>query len=112
MRTVLLGATSLVLVVSSLGIDQTANDRAEARHLGFGYPLHFASSNFTSSYTPPAYPQTYRLNPWEIPVDGNPGALLVPWALVYGALLGCWLLLRMAFGHASDRDARLPPAST
>jgi hypothetical protein len=44
------GGEALVLVVSSLGVAQTAHDRGEARNLG--YPLHFASSDFTSYYIP------------------------------------------------------------
>jgi len=93
-RTLLLGFGSFVLTVASLGIDQTANSRDAAKHLGFGYPVHFAFSDFTTYYSPPSYPQTFRLNPWEIPVEGNPLAFLVSWVLVYGALLAGWLLLR------------------
>jgi hypothetical protein len=81
-------------VVASLGIDQIAHRRDAAKHLGFGYPLHFAFSDVTAYYSPFGYPQTFRLNPWEIPVEGNPLAFLVSWVLVYGARLACWLFLR------------------
>jgi hypothetical protein len=67
----LIAAASFVLVIATLGIDQTATTTDAAQHLGFGYPLHFASSDFTSKYSPPTYPQTLRLNPWEIPVNGT-----------------------------------------
>lgn len=93
-RTLLLGLGSLVLGVASLGIDQTANSRHAAQHLGFGYPVHFAFSDFTTYYSPSSYPQTFRLNPWEIPMEGNPLAFLVSWVLVYGVLLASWLFLR------------------
>jgi len=96
-RTLFLGAVSFVLVVASLALDQTAHSRSEAQHLGFGYPVHFASADFTIYYTPPPYAQTYRLNPWEIPVGGNPLAFLVSWLLVYAALLAGWLLVRSTF---------------
>jgi len=99
-RTVLLAFASLVLVVASLGIEQTAHSRSEAQDLGFGYPLHFAFSDFTTYYTPPAYPDTYKLNPWEIPVEGNPLTFFTSCLLVYVALLGCGLLLRNAFRRA------------
>jgi hypothetical protein len=88
-RTAVLGLASFLLVVASLGIGQTANNVSEARDLGFGYPLHFTSSDFTTNYTPPAYPQKYKLNPWEIPVEGNPLTFLVSWLLVYAVVLGC-----------------------
>lgn len=111
-RTLVLGLASLTLVVASLGIDQTAHNRSEARDLGFGYPVHFASSDFTSYYTSPAYPQTYKLNPWEIPVESNPLTFLASWALVYVVLLGCWLLLRKALTRRTfSRLSRVPPAS-
>jgi hypothetical protein len=41
-RTLVLGFMALGLVAASLGIDQRAQNEAAARHLGFGYPLHFA----------------------------------------------------------------------
>jgi hypothetical protein len=85
--------------VASLGIEQTAYSRHEAQDLGFGYPFHFAFSDFTTYYTPP-YPETYKLNPWEIPVEGNPPTFLASWLLVYLALLGCWLLVRNALRKA------------
>jgi branched-subunit amino acid ABC-type transport system permease component len=109
-RTLLLGFGSFVLVVASLGIDQTAHSRDAAKHLGFGYPVHFAFSDFTTYYSPYGYPQTFRLNPWEIPVEGNPLAFLVSWVLVYGALLACWLFLRKTLmwarqpARSQDRD--------
>jgi hypothetical protein len=93
-RTLLLGLGSFVLAGASLGIDQTANSPDAAKHLGFGYPVHFAFSDFTSYYSPSSYPQTFRLNPWEIPMEGNPLAFLVSWLLVYGVLLAGWLFLR------------------
>jgi hypothetical protein len=43
---------ALGLVVASLGIDQKAQNEAIAKHLSFGYPLHFAASDFTSYYAP------------------------------------------------------------
>jgi hypothetical protein len=90
----LLAIASFGLVIASLGIDQTATTTDEARHLGFGYPLHFASSDFTSTYGPLTYPeQTFRLNPWEVPVNGNVGAFVVDWAAVSLALLGVALAL-------------------
>ncbi len=112
MRTLLLGIVSLALIVASLGIGQTAHNRSEAQDLGFGYPLHFAFSDFTTSYSPPAKPQTYNLNPWEIPMGGNPLAFLTSWVLTYGAVLGCWLLLANTFRSALRRRARAPRAST
>jgi hypothetical protein len=90
-----LGLISFGLVFASLGIDQTANSRSDARHLGFGYPVHFAFSDFTAIYSPPSYPQVFKLNPWEIPVRGSPLAFVVSWLLVYGALLASWLLTRI-----------------
>ncbi len=101
-RTLLLVLASVVLVVASLGIDQTAHNRSEARDLGFGYPVHFAVADFTnhSGPPPPGYPQTYKLNPWEVPVEGSAFALLASCLLVYAALLGCWLLARNIFGRA------------
>jgi hypothetical protein len=39
-RTLLLRFGSFVLVVASLGIDQTAHSEDAAKHLGFGYPAH------------------------------------------------------------------------
>jgi hypothetical protein len=100
-RTLLLGIGSFVLAVASLGIDQTPQSRGEAKHLGFGYPVHFAFSDFTTYYTPSSHPQTFRLNPWEIPVQGNPLAFLVSWVLVYGALLAGWLYLRKTLMRAA-----------
>jgi hypothetical protein len=91
-RTLVLGFSSFALTLASLGIGQTARGEREAQHLGFGYPLQFAFSDFTIYYTPPPGAQTYRLNPWEVPVEGNPLAFLVSWGLVYGALLVCWLV--------------------
>jgi len=108
-RTLLLGLASFGLTVASLGIDQTAQSGHEARHLGFGYPVHFAFSDFTSYSSPSSYPQTFRLNPWEIPVEGNPLAFLVSWVLIYGGLLGCWLVargtLRWTARHVRDLSA-------
>ena len=95
-RTLLLGFGSFVLTAASLGIDQRAQSRDAAKHLGFGYPLHFAFSDFTIYYSPSNSPQTFRLNPWEIPVETNPFAFLLSWVLVYGALLACWLFLGKA----------------
>jgi hypothetical protein len=112
LRTVVLGLTALGLVVASLGIGQTAQSEAAARHLGFGYPLHFAWSDFTSYYTPPSYPQTYNLNPWEIPVGGNLLTFLVSWLATYGALLACWLLLRNSVSHALGRTSAVRSALT
>ena len=111
-RTLVLGFMALGLVAASLGIDQRAQNEAAARHLGFGYPLHFAESDLASHYTPPSYPQTYKLNPWEIPVDGNPLAFLVSWLLVYGALVGCWVLLQNVIRQALRRGNRPPSAPT
>jgi hypothetical protein len=93
-RTVVLGLVSFCLAVASLGIDRTAYSRSEAQHLGFGYPVHFAFSDFASHYSPSSYPQTFRLNPWETPVAANPIGFLISWVLIYGALLACWLALR------------------
>ena len=107
LRTFVLAVAALGLVVASLGIDQTAQNEAAAGHLGFGYPLHFAWSDFTSVYTPPSYPQTYKLNPWEIPVSGNALTFLVSWLLVYGALVSCWVLLWNAAKHALGRTNRV-----
>jgi hypothetical protein len=108
MRALLLGSASLVLVAANLGLERTARSRAEAAHLGFGYPLHFAESDFTSISTPPSYPQTYRLNPWEVPVAGNGLAFAVSWSLVYSGLLVFWLLAkraqRKAFTRVRGRD--------
>jgi hypothetical protein len=95
-RTLLLGLGSFVLTLASLGIDQTANSGDAAKDLGFGYPVHFAFSDFTTYYSPSSYPQTFRLNPWEIPIEANPLAFLVSWVLVYGVLLAGWLFLRKA----------------
>jgi hypothetical protein len=103
---------ALGLVFASLGIGQRAQNEAAARHLSFGYPLHFAESDFTSYYTPPSYPQTYKLNPWEIPVDGNPLAFVVSWLLVYGALVSCWILLQNVIRQALRRANRAPSAPT
>jgi hypothetical protein len=98
----LIAAASFVLVIATLGIDQKATTTAEARHLGFGYPLHFASSDFTSKYGPLTYPQeTFRLNPWEIPVNENVGAFVIDWAAVYVVLLGVALVLRAGFTSAA-----------
>jgi hypothetical protein len=47
-----------------------------------------------SHYSPPAYPQTFRLNPLEIPVETNPLTFLVSWLSFYALLLACWLLAR------------------
>jgi hypothetical protein len=107
---ILLALASFVLVVASLGIDQTAHSRSEARHLGFGYPLHFASSDFASYYSPPSYPHTFTLNPWEIPVSGNPLAFLVSWVLVYGALFALWRLVRAAGAGVVRRPRRTEQA--
>lgn len=93
-RTLVLGISSFCLVVASLGIDRTAYSAGDARHLGFGYPVHFAFSDFTSYYSPWSYPQTFKLNPWEIPVEVNPLGLLISWVLIYAGLLGCWLVVR------------------
>ena len=112
LRTAVLGLIALGLVVASLGIEQTAQNGAAARHLGFGYPLHFAESDFTSLYTPPSYPQTYNLNPWEIPVDGNPLAFFVSWLLAYGTLVSCWVLLKNVVRKASGRAKSAPSAPT
>jgi hypothetical protein len=68
--------------------------------LGFGYPLHFVSSDFTSVYTPTSYPSSFRLNPWEVPVEGNLGAFVIDWAIVYTALIGTFLLLRVGLTRA------------
>jgi hypothetical protein len=94
-RTLTLGLLSLCLVVASLGIEQTANSRNQAGDLGFGYPLHFAFSDFTDYYTP-GYPQTFSLNPWEVPAEANPLTFLISWLLVYGVLFACWVVLRSA----------------
>jgi hypothetical protein len=94
MRTVLIALVSLALMLASLGIDETAHSRNEVRHLGFGYPVHFAFSDFRSYYSSPSYPQTFKLNPWEIPVEGNLLAFMLSWTLTYGALLACWLVVR------------------
>jgi len=88
------------LVVASLGIDQPATSAGAARHLGFGYPLHFVSSDFTSVYTPPSYPSSFRLNPWEVPIQGNLGAFVIDWAMVYTAIIGSFLLLRVSLTRA------------
>jgi len=93
-RTLLLGFGSFVLAVASLGINQTANSRDAAKHLGFGYPVHFVFSDFTTYDSPSSYPETFRLSPWEIPVEGNPLAFVVSWLLVYSVLLAGWLFLR------------------
>jgi hypothetical protein len=91
----LLGVVSFGLVIASLGIDQTATSTDKARHLGFGYPLHFASSDFTSTYGPLIYPQeTFRLNPWEVPVSGDVGAFVLDWGAVYAVLIVLTLALR------------------
>jgi hypothetical protein len=100
-RTLLLGLASFGLTVASLGIDQTAQSEREAQHLGFGYPLHFVFSDFSIYYTPPPGAQSYSLNPWEVPVQGNPLAFLISWVLVYGVLLGSWLLACNASGQRS-----------
>ena len=105
-RTLLLGFGSFVLVVASLGIDQTAHSEDAAKHLGFGYPVHFAFSDFTTYYSPFGYPQTFRLNPWEIPVETNPLAFLVSWVLVYAVLLAGWLFLRKTLIWAARQHAR------
>lgn len=107
LRTVVLSSIAFALVIASLGIDQTAHNATEARHLGFGYPLHFATSNFACVYTPRSWPQTYNLNPWEIPVHGNPITFFVSWLLVYGALLACWLLIRHMSSIALRRAKRI-----
>jgi hypothetical protein len=52
-RTLLFGFGSFVLAVASLGIDQT---RIAAKHLGFGYPVHFAYSDFATYYSQLGYP--------------------------------------------------------
>jgi hypothetical protein len=95
-RTLLLGLGSFVLTFASLRIDQTANSSDAPKDLGFGYPVRFAFSDFTTYYSPASYPHTFRLNPWEIPAEGNPLAFLVSWVLVYGVLLAGWLFLRKA----------------
>jgi hypothetical protein len=103
---VLFALVALALVVASLGIDQVASSASAARHVGFGYPVHFAASDFTTVSTPPAYPQTYRINPWEVPVEANFAAFMVSWILVYLALHGAALLLRSA-ARAFRRKALL-----
>lgn len=111
-RTLLLAFLSLLLVVASLGIEQTAHNRSEAQDLGFGYPLHFAFSDFTTYSSPQGYPQTYNLNPWEIPMEENALTFLISWVLTYAALLGCWLLAAKALRRSFRRRARAPRAST
>jgi hypothetical protein len=103
LRTFVLGFASLVLVVASLGIDQTAPSRSDAHDLGFGYPLHFASADVAALYGPASSPRTYKLNPWEMSVEGNAPAFFVSWILVYVALLSGWLLARTAFRAALRR---------
>src|SRR4051812_31990015 len=102
-RTLLLGFSSLALTVATLGIDQTAQSKGEAQHLCFGYPVHFAFSDFSIHYTPPPGAQTYRLNPWEVPVQSNPLAFLISWAVVYGVLLATWLVARNALVRVASR---------
>ena len=106
LRRLLLGLASLVLVVASLGIDQTASSRGDARHLGFGYPLHFVSSDFTIHYGLSAHPQTVKLNPWENPVQGNPVAFLASWGARLCRATG--LLAATAQARAVGARARPP----
>ena len=102
-RTLILAFASFALVVLSLAIKQTAHSHIDAQDLGFGYPLHFAYSDFTSVYDPPGYPQTYNLNPWEIPMEGNPLTFLISWLLVYSAFLGVWLVLARTIRSVFER---------
>ncbi len=105
----LITTASFVLVIATLRIDQTATTTTAARHLGFGYPLHLASSDFTSKYGPLTYPQeTFRLNPWEIPVTGNVGAFVIDWAAVYVVLLGVALVLHAGLTSAACRIGAKP----
>jgi hypothetical protein len=104
--TLLLTLASFVLAIASLGIDQTATSRDAAKHLGFGYPVHFAFSDFTTYYSP-SDAQTFRLNPWEIPVEASLLGFVVSWLLVYCALLAASLLLRKALMWAV-RQVRAP----
>jgi hypothetical protein len=98
-RTVVLGIVSLALLLASLDIDQVADSSSAARHLGFGYPVHFVYANFMNSYANAGYPQTFNLNPWEVPVDLKPGAFLISWLLTYGVLFAASLLIGRGLRH-------------
>ncbi len=90
----LLAALALLAVVATLALPRTAHDRADARRLGFGYPLAFVEVDL-SAYTPPSYPQTYRYDPWEDPADLRTVPFVVDLALFVFALWSpLWLLRR------------------
>ncbi len=90
---------ALVLTAVTVAVPQTAAGRAEARSLGFGYPLHFAQSDM-SFFTPPSYPQAYRFNPWENPTHFDGVRFALSTLLVYGALLA-FLALGARVAHTA-----------
>lgn len=84
---------ALALVPATLATPRTAQSRADAAHLGFGYPISFVTVD-ERVWNPPAYPQTYRFDPWHDVARWN-GWLFVDWVLVTGVVwIAVWLLRR------------------
>jgi hypothetical protein len=98
---------SLVAVLASAAIPETAGSRAAAANFGFGYPFHFLYGDLTL-YTPRGYPETFALNPWEVPTTLRPAPFLVSWAGVALALLALARLTRFVIRRARDEQAPSP----
>jgi hypothetical protein len=88
---VLFGA-ALVMVLATLAIPVRADSRAEARHLRFGYPLHFVEGDVSQFWS--GRPYTSPFNPWEDMGHVLAAAFLLDWAIVTVALAAPFLLVR------------------
>ena len=64
------------------------------------------SGDFAIDYTPSRDPQTFKLNPWEVPVEANLFTFLLSWLIGYALLLGCSLVARNAFKRLVRARAR------
>jgi hypothetical protein len=79
------GVVALFLVVASLVIPRTASSRGDAKSIGFGYPLAFVAVDETV-WSPPAYPQTYRFDPWDDIFDVDGPRFVLDWFFWTAAL--------------------------
>lgn len=76
---------ALLVLIGSLAITQRVDTRAEAAHVGYGYPLHFVQTNNSSFWGAPGGPQgpfTASLNPMEDQAHLQLGHLVLDWGVV------------------------------
>lgn len=78
----LIGLTSLIIVIGTLSIPETVNNKEDMRAMEFGYPISFITQDL-SRYDPP-FPWEYSFSsPWENPFKISWGNFLLSYLIIF-----------------------------